>query len=198
MTDDDAQFAEAVRSLRTRLKSEGFRAKGRTFFQRDGGNTMLISVQRSTASTPSNVSVTVNYGVRSGLLAARLNEDDGERALTDIWKAHWRKRITDEHAREAWIEVDWSFGNRLLSAVEGILPDLSSHSSDASLRDEWLEGRSPGLTKMQQLLYAAILVNEIGPPDKLQSVVDALRSLVEGTIHEGLVEARLRTSGVNA
>jgi hypothetical protein len=84
----------------------------------------------------------------------------------------------------------------LLDALEGVLPELSDYSTDEALRDEWLAGASPGLVEMQRLMYLAILLNVIGPPEKLERVVGDLRSLVSGSVHQRLVETRLARAGV--
>jgi hypothetical protein len=84
----------------------------------------------------------------------------------------------------------------ILEAVESVLPELAEHSTDEVLRTEWLAGVSPGLVAMQRLLYLTILVNEIGPAERLGSVLEELRSLVSGSVHAGLVEGQLVRAGV--
>jgi hypothetical protein len=81
-------------------------------------------------------------------------------------------------------------------ALEGVLAELVEHSTDEALRSEWLSGSSPGIGNMQRLLFGAILVNEIGPSEKLGGVIRELRGLVSGSVHEGLVEGRLARASV--
>jgi hypothetical protein len=85
---------------------------------------------------------------------------------------------------------------RILAAFESILPDLLDHSTDDTPCRLWLSGVSPGMTKMQRLLFLAILINEQGPAEQLTAVVAELRSLVSGTVHEGFVERQLAKAAV--
>jgi hypothetical protein len=80
--------------------------------------------------------------------------------------------------------------------LEAVLPELIAHSTDEALRDEWLSGLSPGIGKMQRLLYLAVLVHEIGRSEKLGSVVEELRRLVSGGVHEVLVERQLTAADI--
>jgi hypothetical protein len=189
----------ALVAVRQALKAQGFSAKGTTFYRKThGGNTVVLSVQKSVKSSPAEAEVTLNYGAYSARLGSRLH-DDASSAL-DITRAHWRKRLRED-GREKWLHVKATdaadaAGRVILAAVEGLLPEVLEHASDEALRDEWLAGSSPGLTDMQRLLFAAILVNEIGPAERLPTVIGELRHLVAGSIHQGLVEGQLTRAGV--
>ena len=190
---------EALVVVRRPLKERGFVVKGTSFHREmDDGNIVMVSLQKSTKSTPVESEVTLNYGVYSARLGSRL-QDDPSSAL-DVMKAHWRKRLTED-GRERWLHVKASdsadkSAQVILDAVEGVLPDLLEHATDEALRNEWISGSSPGLGKMQRLLFAAILVNETGPAEKLDNVIGELRDLVAGGVHEGLVERQLARAGV--
>ena len=195
-----AVLKDALVVVRQALKARGFSAKGTTFHRKtDDGNTVVLSVQKSVKSSPAEAEVTLNFGVYSARLGSKL-QDESSSAL-DVTKAHWRKRLR-EGGREKWLHVkatdpaDIAGRRVILDAVEGVLPELLEHASDEALRNEWLSGSSPGLTDMQRLLFAAILVNEIGPDERLNAVVGELRGLVAGSVHQGLVEGRLARAGV--
>jgi hypothetical protein len=190
---------EALAGVRRTLRENGFSAKGTTFHRKaSDGNTMLMSIQRSVESNAAETLVTVNYGVYSARIGKK-RQDEASAAL-NVWEAHWRERLSEGGA-EKWMHVESTdsppeIGMALVRAVNGVLPDLLAHSTDEALRDEWLSGRSPGLGKMQRLLFLAILVHEIGPREKLGGVLAELRKTVEGGIHERLVEFDLALAGV--
>jgi hypothetical protein len=194
VTNSDSVLKEALAPLRRTLKAKGFSAKGRRFYRTcNTGNTLLVSVQKSMASSSSESLFTINYGVYCARIGSKLAERAS--AALDVFSAHWRKRIADA-GREVWMRVKSTdsadeLANAIIRALGPVLTDLDEHGTDEALRTEWLSGRSPGLVNTQRLLFLAILINEIGPPDKLDSVVRELRSIVKGTIHEKLMERRL-------
>lgn len=97
------------------------------------------------------------------------------------------------YSRWSWIRALWYV------AVGIILSPLRAVAARAYHRVlDLLQRRDvgDGLTDMQRLLFAAILVNEIGPVEKLGDIVSEPRRLVAGSVHEGLVEGRLARAGV--
>jgi hypothetical protein len=199
MSESGLVLKEAMLAVRRAMKERGFSSKGFVFFHRiEGGNIVVLALQKSTRSTSATTEVTVNYGTYSVLLGARLQEDVS--SANDITKAHWRNRLS-EGGREIWLPVAASdspdaCARLILDQMERVIAQLLLHSTDAQLRDTWLAGSSPGLTHLQRLLYAAILVNELGPAESLAHVVAELRRLVGGGVHEGLVERQLSRAGV--
>ncbi len=192
-------FKAATVEVRRVMKTKGFSAKGLDFYRRGAdSNVSIVSLQKSAKSTATETVVAVNYGVRSARIGRLLHEDEG--ATSDLAAAHWRRRLSEDGI-EKWLTISASDSPAnvqalLLHAIESILPDLDSHASDEALRDTWLAGKSPGLVNMKRLLFAAILVHEIGPADKLANVVGELRRSVAGGVHERLVELELQTAGV--
>jgi hypothetical protein len=189
----------ALINVRRALKERGFVAKRNSFHRRtEAGNTLLLSIQKSVSSSATDTQVALNYGVYSARIGSRLQDEP--KAALDVSRAHWSKRFT-EGGREKWLHVKATdsadeTARVLLDAVEGLLPDWLEHATDEALRDEWLSGSSPGLVKMSRLLFAAILVNAIGPAERLNDVVGELRKLVADGIHQGRVERLLETAGV--
>lgn len=199
--DIDAVVKEALVLVRRSLKERGFLAKGNTFLRRTpAGNTLILAVQRSVQSSDKVVLVTLDYGVYSSRLGARLQDDPS--SASDVWQAHWRERLAN-NGDERWLSLDATVtvegcAQAFLGAVDEVLPKLLAHSTDEALRDAWLSGSSPNLTKLQRLLYATILVHELGPAERLGEILSALRVLVAGGAQEGLVERRLERAGVRS
>jgi hypothetical protein len=193
---------EILGLVRRALKERRFSSRGLTFFRKADRceNTLLISIQRSVKSTSTDSLVTINYGVRSRCIERRLKQRTT--GAVDVSTAHWRKRLS-EGGREKWLHLrmlDSVEDNAatILRSVEGVLEELEEHSTDEALRDEWLTASSPGIGRMQRLLYLAVLLDEIGPADKLPAVLSEVRHLVAGSVHEGEVERQLADAGLGA
>jgi len=201
MIESGAVLKEALALVRRALKERGFRAKGANFHRKSqDGNVIMLSIQKSTTSTVAASLVTLNYGVYSALLGSKFQDEPG--AATDIWRAHWRKRLSDG-GREKWLTIAATdspdvCAQVILGAVQSVLPELVAHSTNPALRDEWLGGASPGLTDMNRLLYAAVLVNQIGPVERIAEVLGELRASVADSVHEALVERELARAGVQS
>jgi hypothetical protein len=194
----DAAFRTVVGAVRRHLKARGFSARGSTFAAKQGDNTLLIALQRSTKAPGMHVAITLNYGVHCAAAGRALGE--AEDASTDVWRAHWRKRLSDD-GREQWIRFDASGAREdelasILESVDRVVDELRAHSTDEALRDEWLTGASPGQGAMQRMLFLAVLLKKLGPQALLDRVVGDLRKLVAGGVHEGLTEERLKTAGL--
>lgn len=200
MIESASVLKEALIELKRTLKERGFAASGATFHRKaEDGNTVMLSVQKSKNPAPGRVQLTLNYGIYCALIGSRLEGDDGS-APIDVTKAHWRKRLSDG-AREKWLSIEATDSSHncarvIVDAAEGVLAELGAHSSNTALRDEWMAGSSPGLTDMQRLLFLAILVSEIGPNERLEGLVEELRALVSGSVHERLVARQLGRAGV--
>jgi hypothetical protein len=192
-------LTEALGIVRRFLKEQGFSARG-TAFRRtcEDGNTIVLSLQKSVKSSPREALVTINYGVYSARIASKFPNDSPPGF--DVAAAHWRKRLSED-GREKWLQVRETdspaeSARTMLRCLEGVLVQLEEHSTDQALRDEWFTGSSPGIGKMQRMLFLAILVKEIGPPERLEEVVEDLRTFVSGTVHEALVERQLAEAGI--
>jgi hypothetical protein len=199
MMGNGSVLKDAILKVRRALGERGLSAKGTTFYKEvEDGNVIVLSLQKSVKSTSFRTELTLNYGVLSALIQARVQ--GGPFLEVDVMKAHWRKRL-NEGGREKWFSAESNassdeLARLILTAAEQVLPELIAHSTNAALRDEWLAGASPGITNMQRLLYAVIVVNEIGPVERLAEIVEHLRALVRGGVHEGLVERQLAELGV--
>jgi hypothetical protein len=188
----------ALAGVRGALMEMGFSRKGRSFFRKASGNSILLSIQNSVESSSRESRVTLNYGVYSVRIGRKLADDPT--AEFDVSRAHWRKRLTEDGI-EKWLYIrskdsPAERGMAILDEITRVLPELAGRSTDEALRDEWLSGSSPGIRGMQRLLYLAVLLNEIGPIDKLPIVVRELRYLVSGKLQENFVERELARAGI--
>jgi hypothetical protein len=188
--------------LQQELKERGFSAKGTNFHRvAASGNWLVVSLQQSVKSDDVASIVTLNYGVYSKRLLSKVDGVQKPRTW-DASGAHWRKRLRED-GREKWLHLPTSLAplqatRELLVAFDAAITELSSHASDESLRDEWLTGAASGITAMQRLLYLAVLLNEIGPTERLAETVAELRALVSTTGTGAIVEQRLATAGIKA
>ncbi len=200
MMDSVGVAKEAFGLVRKGLKTQGFAAKGVTFYRKVASeNTELVAIQKSLKSSRAESLVTMNYGVYCAWVGSSRGEEPS--ASLVVAKAHWQKRWTEVGA-ERWLQVRprdaaADIARVIMNALENaVLPDLKEHSSNESLRDTWLAGSSPGITEMQRLLFLALLLKKIGPTDCLDSVVKELQKKVAGTVHAGLVDYDLARAGI--
>jgi hypothetical protein len=201
MADTKALFAEAMALVRGESKRRGFAGRGTTLYRVvDGsGNTASILVQKGKDSTAALARVTLTYGVYSAALGRRLA--DAAEVARDVWRAHWRDRLSTADGGEVWLtigetETKDTVAARLVQAIDSILPVLLAHATDDALRREWLAGRCPGLTAFERWIYLAVLLDEAGRHDDVARVVSELMAAVAGTVHERVAESRLRHAGV--
>ena len=202
MKDLARTFKSAQTLLKARLKPLGF-AYGAGNFRRStsSGNILTIHIQKSSRSSHEQLLVTVNYGVTSRRVLSATKGEDA--VMGDVWDAHWSGRIEDADGRERWLSFSATddastIADQLWAIVEiKVLPELESHTEDQLLLNEWLQGRGSGLTESQRLLYSLVLLQALGPAEKIPASVQALRRLVAGTGRERVVEAQLRMIGLN-
>jgi hypothetical protein len=193
------EFRDALAILRRSLRAQGFAGKGAAFHRAAAsGNVETISIQKSTKSSGAELLIAINYGVYSARIGGCLGEDVS--LSRDVFSAHFRKRVS-ENGRELWLHVTakdsaGSIAELLLGAIKTALADLVEHSTDEALRDTWLSGTSPGIVNTRKLLFLSILLNTIGPADRLPDVVKELRKSVENSIHSALVEQQLARAGI--
>ena len=60
------------------------------------------------------------------------------------------------------------------------IPFVLGHLQDQTLRDMWLEGKSPGITPLQRLRNLNLLLAVIGPASELPRVLEELRQMSRG------------------
>jgi hypothetical protein len=188
------EIAAILKLAISSLKSQGFRTKSLTASRAtpEEGNILVVTLQRSSKSTTTEALIAINYGVISKRIADAMGQ---HMEPIDVFAAHWQRRY-EENGQERWLPVRASdepqaAAHALVAAIESGLPELNKYATDAALRDLFLSDRSPGLTKLQRLLYVCILLRALGPEDLQAAAVARLRAEVAGTPHEGLTEGRI-------
>jgi hypothetical protein len=129
------------------------------------------------------IAFAVNLGVESKRLLQREEEDP---PTVTAEKCHWRKRLTSaETESDLWLTVDGAESAYTAARATALnlrdrgLPALATLSSDAALRDLWLSGRGPGLTRVERLLNLAVLTSQIGPAEEAEAAVRVLKAMCE-------------------
>ena len=181
------------------LKEHGFSKKGPTFYLWCKDNWGLINFQKSSSSTNESITFTVNLGVASSRLL-KFFSSVKETGKPSIWDCHWRERLgilLPEHNDKWWVlyrETDLESLHNLLSRNlrELVIPEIARYIGDEQLRDLWLEGKSPGLTNVQRLLYLSVLLKALGPLDYLGPVLEELQRISIGTPAYSMVEVYLQ------
>lgn len=197
--DSNSVLKALLAEMKNHLKALGFKGRGSCFHRAaQGGNIEILSIQKSVKSSAEESLATINYGVHSAIVGRELSDDAG--SLPDIDQAHWRRRLSEGN-REKWLAIKAAdsidgYLQDFLGHLDAVLTDLSAHATDASLRDVWMTGQSPGIGEMQRLLFLAVLVNKIGPAEHLEGVISALRKLVSGSVHERLIDRQLAKAGI--
>lgn len=195
-------FTQLLKTVEGILRLAGYARSQRTFRLLVDPGVGMIEVQKSAKSTSDRVILTVNVGVWSARVARFMTGrvESGPLAVDDC---HWRERIgfllPDRDDR--W----WTIGGgddaaivtgAVGGAIESVaVPAVNAHLRDEALRDEWLTGKSPGLTDIQRLLYLTILLKEIGPHGALPTAVAELERKSEGKAIESVVMRHIEKLG---
>lgn len=191
-------FRGALEVVSIELRTLGFERSGMTYYRSRMGNTEIIQFQKSNDTRGDRIRITINSGVHCSVVARKL----GDQAVShEIAKAHWRKRLTDDGGTEQWLSFDAGCAKEtvaaeLIGAVRRVLPDLEAHANDNTLRDSWLSGRSPGITRDQRLLYLVAILQDNGAPEQLDSTIAELREIAASGHRGSFLNARLRQLGV--
>jgi hypothetical protein len=179
------------------LEEYGFRSSGLTFVYREKANWGLINFQKSKQTIPEALGFTVNLGVASGELLKFFSPITSEKK-PDIWDCHWRIRL----GRLIWNEDIWwsidteksidKLGQEILALlIEYAIPEIHKYQTDMALRDLWLSGSSPSLTEFQRLQYLSVLLNELGPSNLLEQILEKLKQVSKGKPTEKTAEIHI-------
>jgi hypothetical protein len=178
----EAAFQAMIRDrVQPFLKEAGYSKKGTTFRRINAETVHLVSLQKSRKTTRDEVQFAVNLAVGSMALLRRAEVDPATCAIEDC---QWRVRLG---ASGLEVETWWSVRDETSAAhaAESVTGALRSHGlpalhalpDDASLRDTWLSGRSPGLTDVQRLVNLSALLQRLGPEDKAQDVISTMKQM---------------------
>ncbi|HET6387555.1 MAG TPA: tetratricopeptide repeat protein [Armatimonadota bacterium] len=157
-----------VKAVQSALAPLGFTGRGRVFSRRLDDITLLVGLQKDTASDGAG-QVTVNLGVHSRALAERL---DWNPPVNSVGDAPWNARIGElmPQKRDIW----WKFASRQDAArvsneiVESLLryglPAMDAVSSLEQLISFWQAGGCQGIPDALRLRYLAALKGQPAEP----------------------------------
>lgn len=184
------------------LKTHGFTKKGDTFYILSEGNWGLINFQKSKDSSKGTVRFALNLGVQSITLAQVLENNSSDRAT--IEDCHWKKRIGFllPQKQDYWwvIEENSTSMENLVGEIsdiltETVLSDLKSHITDESLKQEWLNGLSEGVTELQRYIYLTTIL-KLSNDERLSTIIDAFLSFSKGKSYEYTAKEHLKELGL--
>lgn len=158
-----AEFMKVIlEKIHAALKPAGFKKSGTAFLTERNDVVWVVQVQKSQKTTRELLVTTVNLGVFSHLLAARLGQDSSK---PTVWDCHWQERIgflVPERYDKWWEVASNEKAHDVGDEIVGILtkhgiPTLEHLSSTSSLRSLWTTGKSPGLTEVQRRRYLSLI-----------------------------------------
>jgi hypothetical protein len=169
------------------MRSRGYRRAGKMFRDQAQDIWKVVEFQKSRKSTATRVVFTINLGITSKAVAKFLNP------LSDVMRptiqdCHWTVRLGEllTPPRDAW----WHYEHPPQPADNhtdafGLLRDLAlplldQMSSDDALIALWRSGEAPGLTDLQRLIFASILLCKKKATAELNEFVDEMRKTSAG------------------
>jgi hypothetical protein len=183
------------------LKKHGFKKAGLSYETENPETIVIINYQRSRDGQSCD-RFTVNLGIGS----KRIFEIEDRRVSnrTPVELSHWRMRLGRALAEpsNAW----WELCDAADMAQVGheqreilmnrALPLLERMASDAALREEWKQGKAPGLTELERLLNLSVLLNNPERRKEQRAVIRELKDLAAQTGFGGRVAVRLEDLGI--
>ncbi|WP_175672661.1 DUF4304 domain-containing protein [Burkholderia ambifaria] len=181
------------------LKERGFSKRADCFQFERAGNWGVIDFQKSRKSNAGEVIFTINLGVCSGSLLEFFRPG----VLVQkpkIEDCHWRERVgfflpekTDKWWRISDRVLSDNFIHEIVSCLGAcVIPEIISHISDENLCAEWMQGKSPGLTKIQRLINLSVLLKKLNKGEDLTNVIREMEVLSAGASTELLVKGHIR------
>lgn len=177
------------------LRGRGFSKKGNCFFREAEGNWGLIGFQKSRKSSADEVVFTLNIGTCSGRLL-RFFFQDWLDQKPSIEICHWRERIgflLPDRQDKWWTikssdSIDFLVAELNCHMVDVVFPSINQNLSDGQLCEEWLSGRSPGLTDIQRLMNLSVLLKTAKADDYLHEVLHEMARISEGKPTSSMVK----------
>jgi hypothetical protein len=148
-----------ARSTGEWLRARGYRGTNRNWrFVDDGGNAVLVNLQRSRSSTADVVRFTVNVAVVNRRLWVWEYEDLADRRKPDVWSGHWRARPAGDHWWVVSAETDAQLvATDVRTRLEPLLTQAHGLLRDEALALFWQTGWSGGLLPRQIDDYRRVL-----------------------------------------
>lgn len=168
------------------LKADGFLRGGQCFLREGPESWAIIHFQQSSKSNSTKILFTVDFGVASKRVCEFFGIQVEQKKSIDT--CQWRQRLGMllPGGVDRWWSIDAetdiaTLGSDLVCILRDCgIPVIESLSEDAALRDIWMSGVSPGLTRAQRLMNLLVLLDLLGPHSEMQSVAQELRDLVRG------------------
>lgn len=181
----DEAFKTVLNASAEPLRANGFRRRAHTFTLQHG-NWGVLQFQKFRGDTLGDLVFTINVGLASEWL--RRFEGRAPTESPKEKECHLRIRVGEflPPYREIWWRVKDQESldttvREVRSALERTaIPFVLGHLQDQTLRDMWLEGKSPGITPLQRLRNLNLLLAVIGPASELPRVLEELQQMSRG------------------
>lgn len=119
---------------------------------------------------------------------------------TMIEACHWCERlgfVLPDRQDKWWAIRVTEPINSLVDELKGYLaqtaiPAIERHLSDEQLCNEWLTGKSSGLTDIQRLINVSVLLKAAGAEDALREILKELEAKSEGEPTAFMVKQHLQ------
>lgn len=195
-------YKELTREISAFLRERGFSRSGNCFYVQQAGNWGLLCLQKSRRSTTKEALFTINLGVCSGRLIEFFSPEAAEQKPS-IEACHWRERagfLLPKPKDKWWVIHEVEPLNSLLEElkdflVQAIIPEIERHLPDEYLCNEWLSGKSTGLTDIQRLMNLSVLLKAASAEDKLSEVRKELEDMSAGKPTAFMIKQHLQRLG---
>ena len=182
----ESRFRYIISRVTPAVKINGYRKRKTDFYVHESGNWGIINFQKSTTNTSERLIFTVNLGIASSRLLHFFSVKHPESGPS-ILDCHWQMRLGELiEGNDMWwsIAIGESIdqlGERLLNHIVNLaIPEIVKYLDDYALRDLWLSGYSPSLTKFQRLMYLSVFLKELGPRELLEPTLKELKRISIG------------------
>lgn len=187
-----------------RLKILGFKKRGEKFIFEHRDGVGIINFQKSQRSSSEILLFTINIGIFSYRLYRFLSGNPDIKKM-NIEDCHLRIRVGYilPAQEDKWWSMDVNTNLHELSSdinciiEEYVIDYIRKCLGDQELKNLWIEGRSPGLTDIQRLIYLSILLHEIGPVELLEPTIAVMKKMSAGKPVATTVNHVLKKMGLN-
>jgi hypothetical protein len=191
-------YKEMIGTFSSLLKESGFVRRGTCFYLSKANGWGLVEFQKSRKSTADQITFTVNLGVCSRTLLDFFSSHRSQKP--SIETCHWRQRLGFllSDRQDKWWVIEANDGFQLVvdevkrALLSVGIPEIQRHLSDQQLCDDWLAGKSPGLTDTQRLINLSVLLEVKGDRDTLQRILQELDVRSKGRSTSDMVQRHLR------
>ena len=191
-------YKELIKEISSLLKEKHFSRKGNCFYLRQGNNWGLIDFQKSRKSSSDEVIFTINVGICSGALLEFFSPELLEKKPS-IEVCQWRERLGFllPDRQDRWWTVREGPIDSLMAELTSYLlkiaiPEIKAHLDDKQLCNEWLSGKSPGLTDIQRLMNLSVLLKTTGSENSLGVILKELEDKSAGKPTAFMVKQHLQ------